>query len=70
MPMWIEKPFIHLPLLSLNTPPPSALPILYLELTSVFKVTKEGCGGCQYIILVTFVPFYFSMICKMIKFCN
>ena len=62
MPMWIEKPFIHLPLLSLNTPPPSALPILYLELPSVFKVTKEGCGGRQYMkndkILQLNVKFY------------
>ena len=30
MPIWMEKPFIHLPLLSLNTPPPLALPGLYL----------------------------------------
>ena len=54
MPMWIEKPFILLPFLSLNTLPLPDLPGLYLELPYVFKVTKGGCGGCQYINLVTF----------------
>ena len=61
LPVWIQKCFIHLPWVSLNTPPPPALLGLFLELPSVFKVTKGGCGGCQDINLVTCVPFVFLL---------
>ena len=57
--MQIEKPFILFPsclLIQLHLL--YTLQMLFLVL-SVFKVTKEGCGGCQDIILVTFVLFFF-----------
>ena len=43
------------------TPSPLALPGLFLELPYVFRATKGGCGACQDIILVTFVPFIFLL---------
>ena len=52
---------MHYPWLSFNTPSLSVLPGLFLELPSIFKVTKGGCGGHQDIILVTFVPFVFLL---------
>ena len=58
-PMQIEKPFILFPsclLIQLHLL--YTLQMLFLVL-SVFKVTKEGCWGCQDIILVTFVLFFF-----------